>query len=79
MRLSAGGTLGRIPWDKAMAYGCSKGLDEDTLRLFWSVVRAMDGGYSGWMRKEFERNRPRTARRGAGGRTTTKKGIPHAR
>lgn len=77
MRVNSGGTIGRIPWDKAMVYGARKGLDDDTLSLFWQVICAMDRGYAHWMSAEFERarraqqHRPRKS----GGRIRTRKGA----
>jgi hypothetical protein len=57
-----------------MDYGVRKGLDEDTLPLFWSVITAMDSGFLHWMRTEFARyQRMAPKRRGAGGRTKNRK------
>ena len=57
-RLSAGGTLGAIPWSKALRYATDwLGLEHSTVRHFWTVISAMDAAFLDWKRKEYNRTK----------------------
>lgn len=44
-RVSAGGTIGRIPWSRAIRYARHVGVSAPMLECFWIVITAMDDGF----------------------------------
>jgi len=72
-RASGGGTLGRIPRSKVMAYGREEyGFDPDTLSIFWQIISTMDGGFLGWQKNEHDRYVRQHSKKGKGGRRTSR-------
>ncbi len=48
--------LGPIPWDKVNTYALTARLDEDLIRPFIRIIRAMDTAYIDWMDKQETNN-----------------------
>ncbi len=51
--------FGPIPHSEIQMYGTCKGLDADMTETFVVLVRALDGSFLKWSRKDLERDRPR--------------------
>lgn len=57
-RFSAAGTLGAIPWSKAVKYATEwLGFQGLTVRSFWTVISTMDAAFLDFKRAEYNKAR----------------------